>query len=191
MGGGGDCRGEGEMSEIDVEAMLAMLDRLPQGNWSWERDFIDGTESLISDGSADLANHDRSGGAVLWAQDKNNYGAHLRLTPATAEFIAAAPTVMRAMLDEIVALRERVAELEQHAFVPPINKGQRVTAMDRIDAWLQLNKQPVITPGATGFIVRGWMAYKDDAPRYAYEVDFDGVIVTIMDRHVIAVAAPS
>src|SRR4051794_12161997 len=68
------------MSKLDE--IEARLNAATPGPWQWEIDSADNTETLVTTDETVV------GGAVLWAQDKNNYGAHIRVTPEDAALIA-------------------------------------------------------------------------------------------------------
>lgn len=114
------------MSEIDVEAIRAMLDSITQGEWRACHDgdcscgmvFAEGNDILVHT-PGNHEDHDRV------ADDD-----HIK---DNARFIAAAPYTIRAMLNEIVALRKQVED-------------QRLELCRYDDAWCETDEERQLRP---------------------------------------------
>jgi hypothetical protein len=79
------------------------------------------------------------------------------------------------MLDEIVALRERVAELEEHAFVPPLKNGQRVILAVDQERSRNFGQDVHFPAGSLATVNRGWLEdLKGDQLYFFYDITVDG-----------------
>ncbi len=84
---------------MKLDEIEARLNAATPGPWKWEIDASDGTNALVSSDESVI------GRAVLWGQDKNDYGAHIRVTEEDAEFMAHVRSDMEYLMAEIKKLK--------------------------------------------------------------------------------------